>query len=104
MVLEIVWTKRAEIGYAKIVNYLEAQFTEKEVRKFVRESIDFFELLSKYPEILKGTEKQKNVRRGAINKYTILTYRVNQERNKSNLSIFDLPDKSHCRNNPTLLK
>ncbi len=76
MALEIVWTKRAEIGYAKIVNYLEAQFTEKEVRKFVRESIDFFELLSKYPEILKGTEKQKNVRRGAINKYTILTYRV----------------------------
>lgn len=48
MALEIVWTKRAETGYAKIIDYLEANFSEKEIRRFVRESHQFFELLSQY--------------------------------------------------------
>ena len=76
MALEIVWTKRAVTGYAKIIEYLETHFTEKEIRKFVRQSHQFFELLSQYPEMLESSQKQKYVRRGPINKYTILTYRV----------------------------
>lgn len=76
MALEIVWTKRAETGYAKIIEYLETHFTEKEIRKFVRESHRFFELLSQYPEMLESSKKQKYVRRGPINKHTILTYRI----------------------------
>lgn len=77
MALEIVWTKRAETGYAEIIEYLETHFTEKEIRKFVRQSHQFFELLSQYPEMLESSsQKQKYVRRGPINKYTILTYRI----------------------------
>jgi len=76
MALEIVWTKRAENGYTKIIEYLEINFTEKEIRKFVRQSQEFFELLSEYPEMLESSKKQKYVRRGPINKYTILTYRI----------------------------
>ncbi len=45
MALEIVWTKRAEVGYATIVQYLETHFTEKEIQKFIRESHEFFELI-----------------------------------------------------------
>lgn len=76
MALEIVWTKRAETGYAKIIEYLETQFTEKEIRKFVRESHQFFELLRQYPEMLESSKKQKYLRRGPINKDTILTNRI----------------------------
>lgn len=76
MALEIVWTKRAETGYDNIINYLEVHFTEKEIRKFVRESNEFFDLLSEYPELLQKTGKQKNVHRGPINKHTIVTYRI----------------------------
>lgn len=57
MALEIVWTKRAETGYAKIIEYLEIHFTEKEIRKFVRQSHQFFELLSQYPEMLESRQK-----------------------------------------------
>ncbi len=84
MALEIIWTKRAETGYAKIIHYLEIHFTEKEVRRFVRQSHEFFELLSKYPEMLESTGKQKNVHRGPINKYTILTYRIKPQKSKLN--------------------
>jgi len=76
MALEIVWTKRAKIGYAKIIEYLDTHFTEKEIRNFVRQSHQFFELLSQYPEMLESSHKQKYVRRGPINKYTLLTYRL----------------------------
>lgn len=76
MALEVVWTKRAQIGYGKIIMYLENNFTEKEVRKFVHQTFEFFELLSQYPEMLESTRKHKYVHRGPINKHTILTYRV----------------------------
>ncbi|MBV6643412.1 MAG: type II toxin-antitoxin system RelE/ParE family toxin [Cyclobacteriaceae bacterium] len=76
MALEIVWTKRAESGYAKIIKYLEDHFTEEIIRKFVVQSNQFFELLSEYPEMLESSKKQKYLRRGPINKYTILTYRI----------------------------
>lgn len=76
MALEIVWTRRAQTGYAKIVGYLETHFTEKETREFVRQSHEFFELLSQYPEMLESTKRQKHVHRGPINRHTILTYRI----------------------------
>lgn len=76
MALEIVWTKRAEKGYAEVIEYLETHFTEKEVRRFVRQSQEFFELLRQYPGILESSKKHKNIHRGPMNKFTILTYRV----------------------------
>lgn len=76
MALTLVWTKRAILGYDKIVRYLEQNWTDKEVRNFVKESDEFFELLSQYPELLQGTDKLKNVYRGPMNKLTIITYRV----------------------------
>lgn len=76
MALKIVWTKRAIAGYDGIISYLEEEWTEKEVRNFVRQTEEFFKLLSDYPEILQKTERYKNVHRGPINKHTILTYRI----------------------------
>ena len=76
MALEIVWTKRAENGYDRIIKYLEENFTEREIKKFLQASREFFELLKQYPEMLKKTKHCKNVYRGPINKHTILTYRI----------------------------
>lgn len=76
MALEIVWTKRAEQGYDRIIKYLEDKWTEREVRNFVQESNQFFELLKQYPEMLQRTNHRKNVYRGPINKHTMLTYRI----------------------------
>ena len=76
MALEIVWTKRAQTGYDKIIDYLETHFSDKEVQRFVRQSNEFFNLLSQYPELLESTKKHNYLHRGPINKYTILTYRI----------------------------
>jgi len=39
MALELVWSKRSDQGYARIVKHLEDEWTDKEVHKFVRETV-----------------------------------------------------------------
>lgn len=76
MALALVWTRRAIRGFDSIVRYLEQHWTDREVRQFIRESDEFFALLSQYPELLQRTSKHKNVFRGPMNKFTVITYRV----------------------------
>jgi len=76
MGFKIVWTKRAEAGYDRIVNYLLENWSEKEIINFIADTNRFFDVLAEYPEILQKTSKHKNVYRGPINPLTILTYRV----------------------------
>lgn len=75
MALEIVWTRQAARGYARIIVHLEENWTEKEVKAFENNVSRFLSRLSDYPELLKLSSK-KNVRRGPIDRHTILTYRV----------------------------
>ncbi len=75
MALKLVWSKRAEEGYASIARYLEEEWTDKEVSNFVRETKHFFDLLKENPHMLESTGSQKNLYRGPINRLTILTYR-----------------------------
>jgi plasmid stabilization system protein ParE len=75
MALELVWSKKAEQGYAHIVKYLEDEWTDKEVQNFVRETKHFFDLLKQNPRILEPSRTHKDLYRGPINRLTILTYR-----------------------------
>lgn len=75
MALKLVWSKRAEQGYARIVKYLEKEWTDREIRNFIRETNHFFKLLRENPNMLEPTGIQKNLFRGPINRLTILTYR-----------------------------
>ena len=84
MALEIVWTKRAKKGYDEILEYLEEQWTNKEISKFVKYTFEYIENISEYPEILKASKK-KNIRSGPINKFTIITYRVRPRKQKIEL-------------------
>ena len=74
MALKLVWTKRADQGYARIIKYLEKEWTDKEIGDFVRQTNHFFELLKQNPHLLESTERRKNLFRGPINRLTILTY------------------------------
>lgn len=75
MAVKLVWSKRADQGYARIVKYLEEKWTDKEVRGFVQETNRFFELLKENPFLLEPTRNHKNLFHGPINRLTMLTYR-----------------------------
>jgi plasmid stabilization system protein ParE len=75
MAVKLFWSKRADQGYARIVKYLEDEWTDKEVRNFIRETNHFFDLLKQNPHIFEPSRIHKDLYRGAINRLTILTYR-----------------------------
>lgn len=75
MALEIIWSTRAEKGFDKIVNYIELNWTEREIRNFMKESYEFFELLRKNPKLLQPSKKA-DLYRGPMNRLTIITYRI----------------------------
>ncbi|MFP4605411.1 MAG: type II toxin-antitoxin system RelE/ParE family toxin [Bacteroidales bacterium] len=52
MAVKLVWTKKATQGYDRIIKYLEEEWSEKEVRNFVRETAHFFDLLKENPKML----------------------------------------------------
>lgn len=70
----IFWSRRALIGYAAILNYLDENWTQKEIGKFEKELAEFLSLLSQNPKVLQSIKGE--IRRGPINKLTILTYQV----------------------------
>jgi len=75
MALEIIWSNRAEKGFDRIVNYLEENWTEREIKNFMQESQEFFELLKKNPKLLQQSNKT-NLFRGPMNRLTMVTYQI----------------------------
>jgi plasmid stabilization system protein ParE len=84
----ILWTKRAEKGFNSIVDYLSDEWTEKEFRVFVKETMQFIQLLAKKPHLLAPTRTHPGLYRGPVNKLTILTYRFDELKNTITLINF----------------
>ena len=76
MAYKIEWTKSAINGFDSIVQYLETQWSEKEVKNFFQSTIKFLKLLQNNPRLLRLSPSKKNLYRGPINKQTIVTYRI----------------------------
>ncbi|MCF8233052.1 MAG: type II toxin-antitoxin system RelE/ParE family toxin [Bacteroidales bacterium] len=68
MALKLVWSQRAEKGYDRIINYLEKNWTDREISEFIKETNHFFELLKENPHLLEPTRNRRNLYRGPINR------------------------------------
>ena len=84
MALDIIWSKKAAAGYSRILLHLDENWTAKEVSKFEKEISKFLNTLSKHPHLLEES-KTTGIRKGPINKLTILTYRVALQENQIQL-------------------
>lgn len=80
MTVKLVWSKRTDQGFARIIKYLEEGWTDKEVSNFVREADHFFDLLKENSQMLETSGSHINLYRGPINRLTILTYRFNPKK------------------------
>jgi len=87
MELNIIWSEQAAKGYSEILKYVDDNWTKKEVDRFEFEVRAFFDKLKKYPHLLQEVTTE-GVRRGPINKHTILTYKVDFE--KSQLQVVNM--------------
>ena len=100
MVCKVVWTPKALESYVTIMEYLEAAWTEKEVKSFAALVEKRLELLSTQPEI--GTPRSKkspNLRHTVLHKRVSLIYRIQPQKKQVELLLF-----WNTRQNPSRLK
>ena len=75
---KILWTNHAISELEKTLEYLENNWTERELRTFSAKLDHTIELISKSPEIFPISLENKNIRKAVVEKYNNLYYRINQ--------------------------
>lgn len=94
---KVLWTEHALSELSGIIEYLEENWTERELRKFSHALDHIVELISKNPLLFQDSTLKKNIRRAVISKHTNLYYRLNSD-SVEILSVFS------NRQNPEKLK
>ena len=96
---KILWTDHAISELKETIDYLENNWTEKELRKFAAKLDHTIQLISKTPEIFPDSNEKKGIRKAVVEKHNNLYYRKN-ENSIEILSLFSNqkdPDKKNYK-------
>jgi len=83
----VIWSKRAASDLQSIVEYLEENWTDKEIRSFFKKFDLAIQAVKSYPEAFPAAKKNK-VRRVVLTKQITMYYDVLEEEIRI-VSIFD---------------
>ena len=75
----VLWTDHAVQELQQTIDYLEKNWTEKEIKKFVSKLDHTVSLISKTPEIFPQSFEKKNIRKAVVEKYNNLYYRIHSD-------------------------
>ena len=78
MALKVFWTSDATESFNSAISYLESNWTDKEVRNFVKATDRTIVLISNFPRIFRRSAK-KNIHQAVITKQTSLFYQVEKK-------------------------
>lgn len=76
MALKIQWTPQAEKGLDTVLEYLDGNWTVKEIFNLESKIIELTERISKYPKICPPSDKHPNLRKGLVDKNNYIIYRI----------------------------
>jgi len=76
MALRIVWTPQAEKGLGNLLEYLQEEWSAKEILALEKRVIELMERISKYPRICPPSGKYPNIRKGMVDKNNYIVYRI----------------------------
>jgi plasmid stabilization system protein ParE len=79
MALIVEWTPEAEVTFDEIVKYLETEFGDLSVSKFISRVRKVLEEISEFPDVF-HMSKTENVRKAFVSRQTSLYYRTNGSR------------------------
>jgi plasmid stabilization system protein ParE len=80
MALEIVWSKRADKKFDKILEYLSDEWGNRVTKSFVKKVYDFLDILSEFPDIGTLENKEKGIRGFVIIKQVCIFYTIRENR------------------------
>ena len=76
---KILWTAFALKELEKTIEYLEENWTEKELRTLAESIEEKLALISRNPNLFQASDNKKNIRRVVIQTYNTLYYRFENE-------------------------
>ncbi|WP_439488668.1 type II toxin-antitoxin system RelE/ParE family toxin [Algoriphagus sp.] len=75
MALKVVWTDHALSELQSTFDYLEGNWTSKEIRKLVLKIEHTVELISKNPQLFQASSKGNGIRRAVVMRHNTMYYR-----------------------------
>ena len=88
MVFEIKWTPRAVNDFESVINYLEADWSEKTAREYANKVDKVLLIISKMPYLYPKISRKKNIRKCLVVKQNAMYFRV-KKKTVTILAIFD---------------
>ena len=96
--MDIIWSAKAKISYFKVLDYLNENWTQKEIIQFNQRSQIVLKAIKKNPGIFPCSIKNKEIRKAIVDKNNVFFYKVDTFNQKIHLlTFFD------CRQDPKKL-
>lgn len=86
--MKVTWSARSKITYFKVLDYLEHNWSKKEIVQFSQRTEIVIRAIKRNPGIFPVSSKHKEIRRAIIDKNNSLFYKVNKYSNKIYLLTF----------------
>jgi plasmid stabilization system protein ParE len=80
MALKIKWTPQAAKGLAIVIEYLEVEWTFREILQLEENIIQVTNQISLFPELYPKSETSKNLHKALVDKNNYLIYSVNYKK------------------------
>ena len=85
---KIAWTDHALEELGQTFQYLQLNFSEKEISRLANKIESVLRDISKYPKLYPESSQQKGVRRAVVAKFNTLYYRINVNKNQIEILSF----------------
>ena len=79
MALEVRWSNEAEFQLEEIINYLENNWTKKEIKSFFKRLEEGIEEIRQYPLRHKISDRKNNTREFQLSPHTTIFYTFNDQ-------------------------
>jgi len=63
MAKKVIWTPEALLSFKNILQYLQENWTEKEITNFIKATNNTVEYISKNPKMFRATNKKMSMKR-----------------------------------------
>ena len=82
MALEIIWTLQADKGLATVIEYLEKEWTFREILQLEENINQVVNQIRFFPDLYPKSKKQPNLHKALIDKNNYFVYLVNLEKSR----------------------
>lgn len=96
--MEIIWSAKAKITFFHIIDYLNENWTKKEIIQFNQRTQITINAIRKNPHLFSSSAKNKDIRKAIVDKNNSFFYKIDSYHQKIHLlTFFD------CRQDPKKL-